>query len=99
MLKAMSAKEIPTGGKIISAGNSVEYKTGDWRSMKPIRDIKKCTNCMICWMYCPENCIVAKNGKLQKIDLDFCKGCGICATECPFKAIEMVEEGGNNVQK
>lgn len=25
---------------------------------------------------------------------DFCKGCGICAEECPKKAIEMVSEGG-----
>ena len=26
------------------------------------------------------------------IDLDFCKGCGICAAECPCGAIEMVPE-------
>jgi len=25
-------------------------------------------------------------------DYDYCKGCGICANECPKKAIEMVEE-------
>jgi pyruvate ferredoxin oxidoreductase alpha subunit len=26
------------------------------------------------------------------IDYDFCKGCGICAAECPCGAIEMVPE-------
>jgi Pyruvate/2-oxoacid:ferredoxin oxidoreductase delta subunit len=26
------------------------------------------------------------------IDYDYCKGCGICAHECPRHAIEMVEE-------
>jgi Pyruvate/2-oxoacid:ferredoxin oxidoreductase delta subunit len=26
-------------------------------------------------------------------NLDFCKGCGICAHECPRKAITMVSEG------
>ena len=26
-------------------------------------------------------------------DFDFCKGCGICANECPVKAIEMIVEG------
>jgi len=26
-------------------------------------------------------------------DLDFCKGCGICAKECPTKAISMKPEG------
>lgn len=25
-------------------------------------------------------------------DLDYCKGCGICAKECPAKAIEMIRE-------
>jgi len=25
-------------------------------------------------------------------DYDYCKGCGICANECPTKAIEMVRE-------
>lgn len=27
-----------------------------------------------------------------EIDYDYCKGCGICANECPTKAIEMVPE-------
>jgi len=26
------------------------------------------------------------------IDLDFCKGCGICVTECPCGAIDLVPE-------
>jgi len=30
---------------------------------------------------------------MLKIDYDYCKGCGICAQECPFKAISMVREG------
>jgi len=27
-----------------------------------------------------------------EINLDYCKGCGICAKECPCGAIEMVPE-------
>ena len=27
-----------------------------------------------------------------EIDLDYCKGCGICVAECPCGAIEMVPE-------
>ena len=27
-----------------------------------------------------------------EIDLDFCKGCGICVSECPSGAIQMVPE-------
>jgi pyruvate ferredoxin oxidoreductase delta subunit len=26
------------------------------------------------------------------IDLEYCKGCGICAEECPVNAIEMISE-------
>ncbi|MDF2968351.1 MAG: FAD-dependent oxidoreductase, partial [Nocardioidaceae bacterium] len=26
------------------------------------------------------------------IDLDYCKGCGLCVAECPSGAIEMVPE-------
>ncbi|MFP3216806.1 MAG: 4Fe-4S binding protein, partial [Vulcanisaeta sp.] len=29
-----------------------------------------------------------------EIDYDHCKGCGICAHECPVKAIKMVPEVG-----
>ena len=35
---------------------------------------------------------VVKRSIPVEIDLDYCKGCGICAEECPGKAIEMVEE-------
>ena len=30
--------------------------------------------------------------KQHDIDYDFCKGCGICAYECPSDAIEMIKE-------
>ena len=31
-------------------------------------------------------------GRRYQIDLDYCKGCGICAAECPCGAIDMVPE-------
>jgi len=93
MKKLKSAKEIPIGGLIDEAGSSRKFKTGDWRSFRPIIDEKKCINCIQCVVYCPENCIkVKEDGKRGKIDLDYCKGCGICANICPVKCIKMEEE-------
>ena len=34
----------------------------------------------------------ARTDGTYMINYDICKGCGICAEECPSDAIEMVEE-------
>jgi 2-oxoacid:acceptor oxidoreductase delta subunit (pyruvate/2-ketoisovalerate family) len=86
--------EIPRGGLILEAGNATEYETGSWRTMRPIRDEEKCVHCLRCWIYCPDSAIMVEDGKVVGIDLEHCKGCGICAYECPprVKAITMVLE-------
>lgn len=86
-------KEIPIG-LVLDSGTSKDFETGDWRSEKPIWDENKCTHCLICWIYCPDSAIIIKDGKVQGIDYKHCKGCGICAEECPpkIKAIKMVRE-------
>ncbi|MFH0925971.1 MAG: 4Fe-4S binding protein [bacterium] len=90
-------KELPIGGIIVEPGNSDKYITGSWRSFRPIRDEEKCTNCLLCWIYCPDSAIKVKNGKVIEINMQHCKGCGICATECPIKAITMEEESKFNL--
>jgi NADPH-dependent glutamate synthase beta subunit-like oxidoreductase len=53
-----------------------------------------CFSCDNCFGVCPDNA-VRKTGDPARpyaIDLDFCKGCGICVAECPSGAIEMVPE-------
>ncbi len=80
------------GSNILKDGNSIEVITGDWRNRKPIHIREKCTNCMLCVPYCPDNCIIQKNNIIQEFDLNYCKGCGVCAKVCPFKAIEMKSE-------
>ncbi|NHJ19817.1 MAG: pyruvate ferredoxin oxidoreductase [Candidatus Lokiarchaeota archaeon] len=71
-------------------------KTGTWSSKKPIIDLEKCIpvksgkpSCFNCWLYCPE--AVVTRTIPPKIDLEYCKGCGICQMECPVKAISMEE--------
>lgn len=63
-------------------------KTGTWRTFRPVLDRERCNKCLFCWIYCPEACIT----KDLEIDYDYCKGCGVCAEECPTKAMIMVKE-------
>lgn len=85
-------KEIPLGGIIDKAGSAEEYKTGGWRTFKPVRDKEACIDCLLCWIYCPDSAIKVKDGKIEEFDYDHCKGCGICAKVCPKKCIKMEED-------
>lgn len=82
-------ENMPIGGLITEAGNSVKYKTGEWRTKDFYINKDKCSSCMLCLIYCPESCIRLVNDRIDYIDLDYCKGCGICAEECPRNAIEI----------
>lgn len=63
----------------------------EWRHQRPVTKKEKCCQCGWCYLYCPTGCIENK-GNYFAADLNYCKGCGICARECPKKAIMMVEE-------
>jgi NADPH-dependent glutamate synthase beta subunit-like oxidoreductase len=52
-----------------------------------------CLECDNCYGMCPDDAIVKLGpGKGFRVDLDFCKGCGICSHECPSGVIAMVDE-------
>ena len=72
-------------------------KTGTWRVKRPVINYEVCipakTNkmaCFSCWLYCPDG-VITKTIK-PEINYEYCKGCEICAEECPAGAIDMVEE-------
>ena len=52
-----------------------------------------CFECDNCYGVCPDNAVI-KLGPGQRIEFnyDYCKGCGMCAAECPCGAIAMVPE-------
>ena len=84
-------KKMPVGGAMLQPGSAIEYKTGDWRvATKPVIDLEKCIMCLFCWIFCPDVAIT-RTEKTVEVDYLHCKGCGICATECPTKAIDMVD--------
>lgn len=59
-----------------------------------------CGNCLACdncWTFCPDNAVIktvelATDGSHYLFDLDYCKGCALCAHECPTGYIQMQAE-------
>jgi 2-oxoacid:acceptor oxidoreductase delta subunit (pyruvate/2-ketoisovalerate family) len=52
-----------------------------------------CVGCENCYVFCPDASII-KIGEVlsHQVDYDFCKGCGICFSECPRGVISLKEE-------
>ncbi len=52
-----------------------------------------CFECDNCYGVCPDNAVIKLGpGRRFRFNLDYCKGCGICAAECPCGAIRMEPE-------
>ena len=83
----IKTSDLNEGGYINEPGNAAEFKTGDWRTFVPQFVEENCIHCMFCWIYCPDTAIeIDTSGdkpRVTGIVMDHCKGCGICAQECP----------------
>ncbi len=51
-----------------------------------------CCHCDNCFLFCPDGVVRRTPEGGYEIDLTYCKGCGICAEECPRGAISIVRE-------
>lgn len=52
-----------------------------------------CFECDNCYGICPDNAVEKLGpGNRFRFKYDYCKGCGMCAAECPCGAIKMVAE-------
>jgi NADPH-dependent glutamate synthase beta subunit-like oxidoreductase len=52
-----------------------------------------CFECDTCFGACPDNAIIKLGpGQRYRFDYELCQGCGICKSECPCGAIEMIPE-------
>jgi 2-oxoacid:acceptor oxidoreductase delta subunit (pyruvate/2-ketoisovalerate family) len=52
-----------------------------------------CFECDNCYGVCPDNAVIKLGpNKGFRFNYDFCKGCGVCASECPCGAIAMTPE-------
>jgi pyruvate ferredoxin oxidoreductase gamma subunit len=87
-----SWRELLPGCVVTEAGSAKQYRTGDWKSERPVLNHQKCIKCGICYLFCPEGCIGQDEDGYFEANLYYCKGCGICSRECWTEAIKMVEE-------
>ena len=94
MADKKGAKDLAIGGLILEAGNAKEYETGSWRTYKPVLRKEDCINCFFCWIFCPDSCVIVEDEDMKGFDYHICKGCGVCAKECPKDCIEMVLDEG-----
>jgi len=81
---------IPHAG-VVKPGTSRNTKTGSWRVQRPVFLHQECIGCRQCEYICPEGCVFGE-GKHFEADLDYCKGCGLCAAVCPKQDIVMKPE-------
>ena len=66
-----------------SVNNSHTASVADWRIIKPVYNKDYCIDCQFCWIYCPDVSIISRDKKMIGVDMDHCKGCGICVEVCP----------------
>ncbi len=73
--------------------DNVELVTG-FNEEVTLNEAQRCLSCGVCfqcdncWHFCPDAAVI-KNDTGYEIDYDYCKGCGICAQECPSGHINM----------
>lgn len=59
-----------------------------------VEETERCLHCGDCYLcgncfnFCPDAAIHIDEGGRLRIDYAYCKGCGICAQECPCSAID-----------
>jgi len=51
----------------------------------------QCTKCDTCLIFCPDG-VIYRGEEGYRVDLEHCKGCGMCVAECPRCAMEMTEK-------
>jgi 2-oxoacid:acceptor oxidoreductase delta subunit (pyruvate/2-ketoisovalerate family) len=80
----------------ISTFDEVVGGLGESTALFEARRCMSCGNCFECdncYGVCPDNAVIKLgSGNRYLIDYDYCKGCGICAAECPCGAIVMEPE-------
>ena len=76
--------------------DEVQHGLTEENAIFEARRCLSCGNCMECdncYGVCPDSAVIKLGpGKGYEFNYDYCKGCGVCAQECPCGHIKMVPE-------
>ena len=78
--------------KILFGGNGVIGEKQAIEEANRCFSCGVCYNCNNCYNFCPDMAVI-KSSTGYQINLDYCKGCGICANECPCGSLRMDKAG------
>ena len=88
-----------TKGPISRRMNSFEEVNLGFSEEAALEEAGRCFHCGVCnlcdncYIFCPDAAITRGEGDdSNRVNYDYCKGCGICVEECPRDAIVMEEE-------
>ena len=92
------APKLPVDQRTFEA--EIEGDIGASAALQEAQRCLSCGNCLACdncWTMCPDDAVLklaelATDGSHYQFDMDYCKGCGLCAHECPTGYIQMVPE-------
>jgi len=77
----MKKKDTIAFGSVIAVTENFK-RNDDWRFERPAWDTEKCVRCGICYVSCPDSAIYQNKNGYYEVDLQYCKGCGLCIRQC-----------------
>jgi pyruvate ferredoxin oxidoreductase delta subunit len=88
------ATTLPEDRPYSESNSYTSNQASEWRVVKPVYNRDYCIDCQFCWIYCPDMSIISRDKEMKGIDMDHCKGCGICVEVCPTnpKSLLMFQE-------
>ena len=92
-------------GVVVQPGTTRDQKMTGWRVYRPRFLQENCIGDRSCELCCPDGAVYRIEKRKFDVDLDACKGCGICAEMCPVEDIVMeleeepAEEKGRHVSE
>lgn len=83
---------IPESRRSFTEVNLGLIREAAWEEARRCFNCGVCNRCDLCLVFCPDVAISHADGGYA-IALEYCKGCGVCAEECPRGALVMTREG------